>query len=523
MIIPIGGSIIIVPMRRLTNLLLLCSTIMIFASCSRPQAPGKAIPMGRLAQMSPDYSDVTIPSNLCPINFLVQEAGTEVVARFSAPGCSFTYGKGKQVLIDESEWRQLLKAAQGGEITVETWIRQGKEWHAFDPFAVHVAVEPIDSYISYRLIPPSYVSYEELIIEQRNLTNFETQEIYNNSLIATDTEGQCINCHSYQNYKTDRMLFHVRKDYGGTVLVHDGKVEKVNLKTPETLSAGVYPAWHPTEDLVAFSTNLTAQMFHAVDSAKIEVFDGASDLILYDPVKQEISDISAGMDRMECFPTWSPDGRWLYYTVAEAPYAEDAKDPKAEVMDKYQSVRYDLYRKAYDPVSRQWGEEQLVYAASADSMSVSLPRLSPDGRTLVFAMAPYGCFHVWHPNADIYAIDLQKTDSVDGQVRFAPRRLEGINSNYSESYPSFSSNGRWLMAASRRDDGNYTRPYIFYYDASGRCHKAFEVPQETPAYYTLSFKSFNRPEFMVEPVKISAKDFLRVIKDTEAKNVTYVP
>lgn len=519
----IGGFTSTAQMRILTKILFFCSITLLITSCGRPQVPTSATHVGRTPHIMPDYEGVTIPANLCPINFMLQEAGTNVVARLTAGECSYTYGKGKQILIDEYEWQNLLHAAQGKSIRIETWIQQGKEWQAFDPFDVFVAHDTIDSYISYRLIPPSYVSYEELIIEQRNLTNFETKEIYNNSMVMSETKGQCINCHSYRNYKTDRMLFHVRKDYGGTIIVRDGKVEKINLKTPETISAGVYPAWHPTEELIAFSTNLTAQMFHIKDSAKIEVFDGASDLVLYDPVKHEISHIQSGMDKMECFPIWSPDGRWLYYTSAQAPYDPEETDTKKQVMENFKSVRYDLYRKAFDPTTRQWGDEELVYKASADSMSVSLPRFSPDGKSIVFARARWGCFHVWHPEADIYMINLtqEALDSLNNGNQLKPFKLENINSNYSESYPTFSSNGRWLMTASRRDDGNYTRPYISYYDKEGRCYKPFEVPQESPTFYTLSFKSFNRPEFMIESVKVSAREILNTIQNTEANKVKF--
>ena len=55
------------------------------------------------------------------------------------------------------------------------------------------------------------------------------------------------------------------------------------------------------------------------------------------------------------------------------------------------------------------------------------------------------------------------------------------------------------MVASRRDDGNYTRPYIAYFDKNGKTHKAFEVPQKDPNFYTFFLRSFNRPEFMIVP------------------------
>ena len=85
--------------------------------------------------------------------------------------------------------------------------------------------------------------------------------------------------------------------------------------------------------------------------------------------------------------------------------------------------------------------------------------------------------------------------------------LEGLNSSESESYPSFSSNGRWIMTASRRDDGNYTRPYVSYFDANGKCHKAFEIPQRDPEHNTLLLRSYNRPEFMKQAVKITPQQF----------------
>ena len=67
------------------------------------------------------------------------------------------------------------------------------------------------------------------------------------------------------------------------------------------------------------------------------------------------------------------------------------------------------------------------------------------------------------------------------------------------------------MCASRRDDGNYSRVYISYFDGE-RIHKAFELPQEDPEHNTMRLKSYNRPEFMKEPVKLSIGDFATVVK-----------
>ena len=77
------------------------------------------------------------------------------------------------------------------------------------------------------------------------------------------------------------------------------------------------------------------------------------------------------------------------------------------------------------------------------------------------------------------------------------------------------------MTASRRDDGNYTRLYISYFDAQGKCHKAFEVPQENPEYNTLLLRSYNRPEFMKQKVSFSPRQFAAKAKEVAAP-VKYV-
>ena len=118
-----------------------------------------------------------------------------------------------------------------------------------------------------------------------------------------------LNCHNYQAHNPERMQFHVRQHKGGTVICYDGKVEKVDMKYPGGISAGVYPAWHPTLPLIVYSTNRTGQTFHTFDTQKIEVQDTYSDLILYDVEKQEVQPLPRDTNDLDCFPFWSPDGK----------------------------------------------------------------------------------------------------------------------------------------------------------------------------------------------------------------------
>lgn len=471
-------------------------------SCSGPSVPTDATHTDKLPDIYPDYSEVTIPANLCPTNFMLPDC-EEAVACLSFGNLSFTYGDDNKIVIDEEEWQELRNAAAGNDkgIKVEVYGKKDGKWLSYNSFPIYVAKDTIDPYISYRLIQPSYVAYEDLAIVQRNLTSYDESDIYNNRMIHTEEKGQCINCHSFQNYETKNMLFHMRQFLGGTMILNNGQLKKIDLKTDSTISAGVYPSWHPTADLVAFSTNTTRQIFHTKDKDKIEVLDYESDLILYDVQKNEVSNISNAPDEHECFATWSPDGKTLYYTSAHIDPAIFNNGDKS-FRNHYEQIKYNIYSRSFDLATHKFGEPVLVFDAVQLGKSATLPRVSPDGKYLTFSLGNYGCFHVWHRDADICIIDLQATDT-----QHPTPKTQNLNSPFSDSYPSFSSNGRWIMTASRRDDGNYTRPYISYFDAQGKCHKAFAVPQKDPERNTLLLRSYNRPEFMKEKVKVTPQQF----------------
>ena len=491
--------------------LFLAVALLLLSSCAgHPDVPSSSKEAKSLPAIYPDYCNVTVPYNIAPLNFMLPIDEYEAcVARLTMPdGQQQTYGHGVKVQIPESEWQEMLNVSKGKSIKVEVWGQKEGEWLSFSPFEIRVAEEPIDEYVSYRLIEPSYVAWTFMEIAQRNLTSFEETQVFNNEITMNDrSKGQCINCHSYQNYKTDNMLFHVRLSNSGTVIVNDGKVSRVNLKRDYTISSGVYPSWHPTAKLVAFSTNLTRQGFHTLNPNRLEVYDLASDLILYDVETDSVQVVSTDSTLLEVYPTWSPDGKYLYYCKS-VPLPEEMHDK--DIRTTYPKVQYNLYRRSFDVATHGFGDEELVYDAASLDKSATLPRVSPDGRYLLFALGQYGCFHIRHNDADIVCMPLDEVG--DGEHQSAPSFLDLTNLNSEgrpDSYASWSSNGHWIMVASRRDDGNYCRVYFSYFH-DGKVEKAFMLPQEDPEYNTFLLKSYNRPEFMVEPVRISVEEFSRV-------------
>ena len=479
-------------------------------SCGQVSVPDKYEQLKVAPNIYPDYADVTIPVKIAPLNFELMMPASDAVVRFSTDGYELVCS-GLKVRPDIDDWRMLTEKAKGKSISVEIFAENNGQWARFLPFNINVSTDSIDPWLSYRLISPSFVSYEELTINQRCLESFEEQVIVDNMLCSTESGGQCVNCHSYQQYNPDRMQFHARETHGGTIIAYDGQIEKVNMKHDSLLSAGVYPAWHPTMKLIAYSTNKTMQSFHTADPNKIEVLDSESDLILYDVDKHEVTTIEQQPNELEIFPTWAPDGRSLYFCSAHFEY-QAGKPNLEDITMRSQEVKYNIYKKAFDPKTKTFGPREMVFCADTLGMSATLPRISPDGRWLLFTMGEWGCFHIWHHDADLWMKDLQT-----GEVR----PFEECNSDDTESYHSWSSNGRWIVFSSRRYDGMFTRPYITHVDKNGKATKPFELPTADPDFHRQFLKSYNVPEFMKGPVKLTPQELAKKQKE-KGMHVSYV-
>ena len=498
-------------MKRKFQMLPLLSLVFLAASCQSPRIPEKFSQAESTADIYPDYLDVTIPVNIAPLTFRVENDADEVVTRLSCGEKSIIYD-GEKVMPDEDEWRDLLNAASGSDISVEVFLRNGEQWQRMKPFAYHVSPDSIDPWLSYRLISPSYVTYEELTLNQRCLETYEERVMVDNMLCSTEIDGQCVNCHNYQQYNPERMLFHARQNHGGTVIVYDGEIRKINMRNDSILTAGVYPTWHPWLPLVVFSTNKTGQSFHTRNHNKIEVFDSASDLIAYDVEKNQITNIENDTTEFEVFPFWAPEGNILYYCSAHFEFMDTVPHDQETILRSDQ-VKYSIYKKTFNPETMQFGPREMVFDAAAADKSATLPRVSPDGRFLVFTLGNYGCFHIWHHEADLWLLDLKTGEC-------AP--MKGINSDDTESYHSWSSNGKWMVVSTRREDGNYTRPFFAHVDSEGRATKPFPLPQADPDFHRLFMKSYNIPEFMRQSVSVKPQTFADVLKNQEGKPVEYV-
>ena len=433
----------------------------------------------------PDYEGVTVPSNIAPMNFSVMGADY-VKAAFSIDDALKLEVKGRRGLVDIplEEWRELLSEAKGKSlsISVQAWGEGEPQGVGYEPFEIAVSADEIDPWIAYRLIEPSYDGWRQMGIYQRNLSSFEEKVLVDNSV----NDVGCVNCHTFNNFSPDRMMFHARSKNGGTIFYMDGKVSKVSFPKIGPKKQAVYPIWHPNGRYVAYSWNDTFQSFLAKGEQKLEVYEKASDLMFYDTQNGTVIYDERFFDkhRSESFPAWSPDGKWLYFCSAI---------PVNLPLDR-KNYKYDLLRVAFDEETGKLGEKvDTLYNSRIRGGSVSYPRVSPDGKYIIYAVADCSTFPIWHKAADQEMIRLEDETLVDVSM---------LNSDDADGYHAWSSNSRWVVVASRRLDGRYTRLFISHISEDGVCSKPFLLPQQNPHHNTWRLKSYNLPEFVSSEVKL---------------------
>jgi hypothetical protein len=435
-------------------------------------------------RISPDYSDIVIPSNIAPINFRILEQGQQyfVKVRAGSDKAIDIFSKTGQVRIPLRQWRALLKSNKGNKIFFDIYVMDAEQrWRKFRSITNTIAEDDIDGYVVYRRMKPIYNWWKGIGIYQRNLASYDESLVMHGRSFG---EG-CLNCHSFVGNDPGTMTIGLRSaTYGSsTLLARNGTVRKIGSKWG-------YTAWHPSGKLAVYSINKVRQFFHTGRMEVRDVVDLNSALVCYfvEDRKAVCPPQLSDKNRLETYPTWSPDGKYLYYCSAPVLW----KDYDAVPPENYEKLKYDLCRISYDVRSNSWGRVDTVMSAEETGLSILLPRISPDGRFLLFCMCEYGCFPVYQSSSDLYIMDLST----------GAYRNVAVNSKYSESWHSWSSNGRWIAFSSKRNDGLFTRTYLSYVDDDGKLHKPFVLPQRDPEYYDSLLETYSVPELITGRIKV---------------------
>jgi hypothetical protein len=480
-----------------SQLLLIVLCGLLTACTSLPDHPEKA---NLLPPIFPDYKGVTIPAGIAPLNFdysgpgEIQTLDVTVKGRRGEP----LHANGDGACFDIDAWHQLTRQNRGDSLMVTVSIERDGKWTEYRSFPIYVSNDKLGEWgVTYRLIPPGYETYGNMGIYQRDLSNYDETAIMENSLFDTG----CINCHTPNRTNPDQFTFHVRGDHGATVIGDHGHLEVLAPKNADLGGGMVYPCWHPSGKFIAYSTNKTKQSFHQLKGPRVEVYDEKSDIIIYRPSTHEIllDSLLATPDHQENYPTFSPDGRTLYFCAAQS---------VDNITKNYKQVKYNLCRVGFDAATGSFiGPVDTLLNARRMGKSANMPRVSFDGRFLLYSLCNYGCFPIWHPEADLWITDLKSGQS---------RPLTAANSSGTESFHSWSLNSRWIVFSSRRDDGLYTKLYIAHIDAQGRASKPFLLPQRNPRQYDdENIYSFNTPDFARKPLTLDKQSLSKSLMGTD--------
>jgi hypothetical protein len=440
-------------------------------------------PIEQQPLITPDYSNVTLPCNIAPPNFRIDSID-RYTAFFVAGADSFSVSGSRsrssascEVFIPANKWRRLLTHHKGDTLRIKIYAQLEYSNLRYPDITITISEHHADPYLVYRLIEPGYEFWGQMGIYQRNIESFSETPLLVNSL----TDGGCMNCHAFCNNNPSKFLFHLRAEHAGTVIVNDDKLQKINTKTADMLAAAVYPRWHPNGRYVAFSVNKTFQRFHSTDPNLIEVYDEASDLVIYDveTATMHLYPLLSDPQTQMTFPEWSPDGNKLYFCCANAP------------LPSYK-LQYSICSIDFDPANASIGAAIDTVLAVPDK-SAAFPRIHPDGRYMLLCLADCGAFPIWHKSNDLYLLDLANNTL---------REATELNSPESDSYHSWSSDGNWIVFSSRRLDALYTRPFLAHFTPS-HFSPPFLLPQRTSHHYAHQLKSYNIPEFLSTPIPLT--------------------
>jgi hypothetical protein len=463
------------------------------ASSCRDKVPPSVVAVPRLPEVAPNYVGIVIPPNIAPLNFVIREPGMKYQARIYsvASGTIEVNSTTGEIVIPQSRWRDLLAQNTGQELYFDVCVeKEDGNWSRYQTIVNTVAMEKIDPYLVYRCMTPSSYAGKRMRIRQRNLENFEEADVFD----TQSFEGGCVHCHSFIDQRPDQILIGVRSPSLPSVTLygHEGRVDKIGTKFG-------YTAWHPSGKIVAYSVNDVRQFFHNVRTEIHDVVDLNSAIFYYDIEEARIKTVPALADKklLETYPAWTPDGKVLYFCSAPLLWADTETFPP----ERYREVKYDLMRISYDIETDRWGTLETLLSADDTGLSILMPRVSPDGRFLLFCMAEYGCFPVYQPTSDLYLMDLQT-----GAYRKAP-----INSEYAEAWHSWSGNSRWIVFSSKRAGGVFTRILISHVDTDGQPSKPFLLPQKSPLFYDSCYYVYNMPELIAGSVPVDTKTLVRAI------------
>ena len=237
----------------------------------------------------------------------------------------------------------------------------------------------------------------------------------------------------------------------------------------------------PDGQHVISTVNEAVYVINFTDYKFLQVFYPTRGILAYYSRRTEEMKALPGADDtnyVHCDPVWGPEGAWIVFARAEArdPYIDGGDDPEYANHMNETPMQYDLFRIPFK--DGLGGEPEPIEGASNNGMSNTFPKVSPDGKWIVFVKCRNG--QLMRPDGELWIVPVE-----GGQAR----RMT-CNTRLMNSWHSFSPNGRWMVFSSKANTP-YTQMFLTHIDEDGNDSPAILIPNATAAN-----RAVNIPEFV---------------------------
>jgi tetratricopeptide (TPR) repeat protein len=323
----------------------------------------------------------------------------------------------------------------------------------------------------------------------------------------------CTNCHSFSaDGKTLGMdLDGPKGDKGAYVIV--GVQEQTVIRPRDVISWNSFKGKPEGHKTIGFLSRISPDGQYAVTTLNEEKytcnFPDYKFLQVFFPTRGILAYYRRATDQIEALPgaddphyvhcdaVWSPDGEYLVFARAEAKdaYPENYQPPQYPNDPAETQIQYDLYRIPFS--DGRGGTPQPIAGASHNGTSNTFPKVSPDGKWIVFVKCRNG--QLMRPDGTLWIVP-----AAGGQARRMRANTWRMN-----SWHSFSPNSRWLVFSSKANTP-YTQMYLTHLDENGNDSPAILIPDSTAAN-----RAVNLPEFVnisyegLASISVPALDYLR--------------
>ncbi len=369
---------------------------------------------------------------------------------------------------DDSVWSEIMRRSAGrpARVTLTCFSDQARRLRvAQTAISIQTSRDPAGAPIFYRDVPLMPSELEKGVIKPLAesaipLIEWRLRDLGQpRSRLILAGMRTCANCHSFSSDgkhigmdldgpQNDKGLYAISSIQPRTTIRNEDVISWLNFNEQPAgpmrvgFMSQISPDGRYVVTTVGAERDLARNYYVAnfKDFRFLQVFYATRGiLVVYDRVTGARRPLPGADDPrfVQTNAVWSPDGKWLVFARATAreaypsgaKLAEFANDPNET------QVRYDLYRIPFN--AGLGGKAEAIEGASSNGMSNSFPRVSPDGRWLVFVQARNGL--LMRPDSQLYIVPFSGGTA---------RRLRA-NTPLMNSWHSFSPNGRWLVFSSK--------------------------------------------------------------------------